>query len=150
VYIPDLTEYGYLESYLRAGLLAIGWLDADHAFPTGDAPEQVLDRLWKYIERPIAQTRGWHSCPFCATTRAIRVRRDAADHLLGDAEIRVFSNTGEAYAAPNLIHHYMETHRYLPPAPFLDAVRMGPLPGTATYEALIQGYTEYDEIDGWS
>ena len=150
MYIPDLTAYCYEESYIRAGLVAVGWLDQDHAFPRGDAPGEVRERLWKYLERPIVQTRGWHPCPWCATTRAIRVRQGETEHLLGDAEIRVFSNTGEAYAAPNLVYHYIDTHQYLPPARFLNAVLTGPLPGTATYETLIQGYTEYDEIDGWA
>jgi len=35
------------------------------------------------------------------------------------------------YVAPNLIYHYVTTHRYLPPAVFLDALRAFSLPNPA-------------------
>jgi hypothetical protein len=42
--------------------------------------------------------------------------------LLGDAEIRVPGRGGKVYAAPTLICHYIDKHRYCPPQDFLDAV----------------------------
>jgi len=38
-----------------------------------------------------------------------------------------------AYMAPALILHYIRTHRYLPPACFLEAVLDCPEPGSAEY-----------------
>jgi hypothetical protein len=38
------------------------------------------------------------------------------------AEIRVVSTSGVTYAAPALILHYVEAHKYLPPAAFVAAV----------------------------
>jgi hypothetical protein len=38
------------------------------------------------------------------------------------AEIRVASTSGVTYAAPVLILHYVEAHKYLPPAAFVATV----------------------------
>jgi hypothetical protein len=53
--------------------------------------------------------------------------------LLGSAEIRVISNTGVIYAAPNLIYHYVHAHSYAPPAGFVEAVLAGPCPPDQAY-----------------
>ncbi|WP_456044162.1 DUF7919 family protein [Streptomyces rubiginosohelvolus] len=39
----------------------------------------------------------------------------------GSAEIRVMGH-GVAYAAPELVAHYVEAHGYLPPIEFMEAV----------------------------
>jgi hypothetical protein len=41
---------------------------------------------------------------------------------LGNGEIRVPSENGIVYAAPTLICHYIDRHRYCPPNEFLMAV----------------------------
>jgi hypothetical protein len=53
--------------------------------------------------------------------------------LLGSAEIRVFSESGAIYAAPDLIYHYMVVHRYKPPDQFISALRVGPHPLSKEY-----------------
>ncbi|MCX4824617.1 hypothetical protein OG883_33135 [Streptomyces sp. NBC_01142] len=63
------------------------------------------------------QTRGYHFCPWCPARR-VGARVDGPR---GSAEIRVEGN-GVAYAAPELIAHYVEVHDYLPPADFVEAV----------------------------
>jgi hypothetical protein len=52
---------------------------------------------------------------------------------VGSAEIRVFSAAGDAYAAPNLIYHYVRTHWYKPPEEFLRAMREGARPPSSEY-----------------
>jgi hypothetical protein len=54
-------------------------------------------------------TRGLHSCTFCTLCtlpNSSFVRHDTK-LLLGSGEIRVFGATGDAFAAPNLIYHYI-------------------------------------------
>jgi hypothetical protein len=53
--------------------------------------------------------------------------------LLGSAEIRVFSNEGRIYAAPNLLFHYVCEHHYRPPKEFVQALRTGPRPPSQAY-----------------
>ena len=82
--------------------------------------------------------RGFHLCELCHGSPP-----DAALHwrggekiLLGSAEIRVFGLNGVVYAAPNMIYHYVLTHRYCPPLEFIRAVLEGPLPDSLEYAAL--------------
>ena len=63
------------------------------------------------------------------------MRRGNDELWLGSAEIRVFSNEGVTYAAPNLIYHYIVDHHYLPPEEFIRAVLEGPLPDSPEYLA---------------
>jgi hypothetical protein len=41
---------------------------------------------------------------------------------IGNAEIRVVSEAGIILSAPTLVLHYVDRHRYLPPAEFTEAV----------------------------
>ena len=54
---------------------------------------------------------GWHTCEICG-------RAD------GHGEIAL-EHAGARYVAPVLIIHYVERHHYLPPEPFLAALRDG-------------------------
>jgi hypothetical protein len=57
--------------------------------------------------------------------------------MLGYSEIRVIGPSGQSYAAPSLIYHYINQHRYKPPDVFLAALRTGPRPPSEAYfEAL--------------
>jgi len=60
---------------------------------------------------------------------------------LGNAEIWIPDGAGGIFAAPNLIVHYIETHNYLPPSEFIEAV-FNPLPedwdAAETADRLIQ------------
>jgi hypothetical protein len=66
------------------------------------------------------QTRGFHLCPWCS----MRLLRAVPACPRGSAEIRVVGD-GVAYAAPELVAHYVEAHGYLPPDPFVRAVLQG-------------------------
>lgn len=48
-------------------------------------------------------------------------------------EIRVLAKTGQWYAAPTLVHHYVTWHNYLPPQEFIDAVLSPVQIGTDDY-----------------
>ena len=109
MYFPDLSQYTYLG--LDPSVLNVGWLDAQHPFQRGKAPSQFVDRLRTLVHNSVHQTRGFHQCSFCTDPTA-----------RGSAEILVTGETGARYAAPTLILHYVEAHKYLPPAEFIAAV----------------------------
>lgn len=83
--------------------------------------------------------RGYHYCQFCpgAAEPPRVVREDmrgyeAPDVARGNGEIWLTGVDGTTFAAPVLIGHYVEDHRYLPPDGFIEAVRTGvPTPGVA-------------------
>jgi hypothetical protein len=109
VYLPDLSPYEYIG--VEPSTLTVGWLDAEHPFPAGESSTQFIDRLRTFLLAPVKQTRGFHWCPFCSNPMA-----------RSSAEIRVASTSGVTYAAPVLILHYVEAHKYLPPAAFVATV----------------------------
>jgi hypothetical protein len=131
----DFTEYCYGGgAYYVPGTVNIGWLGASLNFEQMEPNEDVLDLVWDYCKISVAQYRGIHQCEFCATTRSDVAERHGEMRLLGSAEIRVFSETGTIYAAPDLLYHYMATHRYKPPDLFISALRLGPHPFTKEFQ----------------
>lgn len=127
MYFPDLSTYEYLKG--RPAALNVGWLDPAHVFNQGDVPDGFVARLRSLARRPVNQTRGFYVCPFCDfgpaagnADRSARHRRQREADALSSAEIRVVGRDGKAYAAPVLICHYVEKHRYLPPPEFVQAV----------------------------
>jgi hypothetical protein len=68
------------------------------------------------------------------SSRSDVAERHGEMRLLGSAEIRVFSESGAIYAAPDLIYHYMAAHRYKPPEQFVSALRFGPHPFSREYQ----------------
>ena len=60
--------------------------------------------------------------------------------MLGSAEIRVVSDEGQLYAAPNLIYHYVASHNYAPPSEFVRAVLLGPCPPEDRYYELLSRF----------
>ena len=118
----------YFEDLSGELIKKVGWLEAPKPFARGEvSPSDValLERLVVHSWKPPFQANGWHDCSLCGRkegdgplTRIIEGQRT----LLGVAQIYV--PDGELmYEAPTLILHYIEKHRYLPPAPFLEAVR---------------------------
>jgi hypothetical protein len=120
----------------RGSALNVGWLDEHHAFPIRPPTERHLDLLWAHCSVLVLPTRGFHDCPFCAEQRRSLVR--AGKRLrLGSAELRVFGNEGDVFAAPNLIFHYVAEHHYAPPPEFLRALEEGRDPAGECYRALL-------------
>ena len=138
-YFPDLSDYTYRPQFHRPGTKAIGWLGAGHEFPKQEPTEEILDLLWSYCTISVAQTRGIHECEFCPRSDWYSVCRKGRRLLLGTSEIRVFSRTNEdIYAAPTLIYHYIDIHRYRPPDEFISALRQGPQPPSQEYFRLLE------------
>jgi hypothetical protein len=147
MYYPDLSPYQYLSQGGQpipggpAPALNIGWLDHHHFYPQGETPDAFIAQLWIFCQTFVNQTLGYHKCEFCQTPADhIIASSDDQEVSLGTAEIWVFGNNGRAYAAPNLIYHYVVTHHYQPPDEFIQAVLESPLPDSPEYDARASQY----------
>ncbi|MGI5402931.1 hypothetical protein ACQEVG_26465 [Streptomyces sp. CA-135486] len=126
-YFEDLTPYSYADEGMTGEptthwrgmpVVNVGWLSRRKRFPKCAPPQGLVDAL-AYLTREgrVLQTRGYHFCPWCFGW-LVGARDDCPR---GSAEIRVMGN-GVAYAAPELVAHYVKAHHYRPPAEFVRAV----------------------------
>ena len=128
MYFQDLTPYELLRRSPQENLLNIGWLSREHAFRTGDTPVDFRRVLSQLATNPINLCGGHHDCEFCEPPlRKFVFWRSpdtpSASVTEGNGEIRVPAIEGDiVYVAPQLVAHYVEVHRYLPPAAFVEAV----------------------------
>lgn len=130
-FYEDLSPYNY-EHYSKREL-NIGWLQNKYPFNTGEIPVGFINKLNLYLHSDftVFHYMGDHDCEFCNSCK------DSAC-----CEIRVVSNSGKIYAAPELIKHYIEVHNYLPPQEFIDAIMNGPAPGSPEYNDIINRLPE--------
>ena len=128
MFIEHLSPDAVLVQGARAR--AVGWLSALESYPRGEVPPGFLTKLQTLIDDgwvPALST-GPHACELCETDPAMN-----ADNVLVPTHDRI-------YAAPGMIVHHVEEHRYLPPHEFVDAVFACPLPGTDEYSNLLRGF----------
>jgi hypothetical protein len=139
-YFLDLSPYEYgLHWGGVPGAQNVGWLALGHPFKIAQPQESDLDLLWAHCKVAINATRGLHACDFCSgpSRDCFRASRSNENLMLGYSEIRVIGPSGQSYAAPSLIYHYIRDHHYRPPDSFLSALRTGPTPPSEDYfEAL--------------
>jgi hypothetical protein len=144
-YFADLTTYGFLgpwtivldpatRTYNRIShqglkVLRVGWLDPGHPFSTTKAESALLQKLERFYEYRVNQTRGVHICLLCPESKRKAKGPDANSATilrrkitLGSAEIRVPGRPGIVYACPDLVYHYISDHDYHPPDQFIEAV----------------------------
>jgi len=125
---PDLSKYSYLEESIPPGetILNVGWLDSQHDFPVGDPPDGFLEALKEMCAgNAHARTRGWHACNLPHAQQLdypCTIEVSGEKIPLGSAEIRIAAEDGAIISAPNLVLHYVDYHRYLPPDVFIEAV----------------------------
>ena len=120
MYYEDLTPYEYNSAYKG---LNVGWLDGSHEFSTGRPPKGLLDAIFKAVasgKLSRCACAGFHTCEICGTKKVVFKRR-GAEIIVGTSEIAVEYN-GETFVAPSLIYHYVRTHKYLPPEPFVSGM----------------------------
>jgi hypothetical protein len=144
-YYADLSNIGLFESPIPH-LLSIGWLEKGKPFQKGKVHLNVIEKLKhfsKYNWNPMA-TLGFHKCDFCnpkktSDTDAIKGNVPFLDTdgkkgsfelelkfidpgvAHGNGEILI-PYLGKIYCAPDMVIHYIESHDYLPPSDFLNAV----------------------------
>ena len=136
-YYPDLAPCTYFTMASFPPLIAVGWLDAAHPFPVGDPESDIVERLqilgqMKWM--PI-YFMGAHVCEFCGNDPFRGPFFGPKDFFIPGEEF--------TYAAPQGIVHYIDSHGYLPPQEFCDAVRRCPAPDTPEFFAALRR-------NGWS
>ncbi|HUS50592.1 MAG TPA: hypothetical protein VMZ91_10535 [Candidatus Paceibacterota bacterium] len=137
-YYEDLSPYNYRAHSKRE--LNIGWLQKDKEFNTGEVSKEFLEKLRVYNDSKfsIHNTRGFHICEFCKE----QISDDKIKAELSSCEIRVVGSDNKVYASPKMLIHYIESHKYLPPQEFIDAVMNGPIPGSNEYGDTIKRLPE--------
>jgi len=122
-------------------LLAVGWLESGHDYPTGVCPSRVTERLTELRAKfaaafPAFSFRGWHSCSMC----------DGGGELLRDSQINLFIPGRDVlYLATGRADHYIDFHSYVPPVAFVDALMACPDPDSAEYKAALLGLNKGQE-----
>jgi hypothetical protein len=128
MYYPDLSLQIKTPDEPHPNTRYVGWLDKQHDFTKGQVPEVFLDRLWIYCRNAVLLSFGYHGCDWCNEDFSVAATRGSEQLSLGSAEIRVLGIGAIAYAAPDLIYHYVTRHNYCPPPEFIEAVMTKPLP----------------------
>jgi hypothetical protein len=102
-------------------LRAVGWLEAPNAFETGVGPEPVVQRLRALVSQACSAHshyyfRGGMGCSWC-----LAAGLKSPGPIWSQENIFV-PGTNVVYVSPGGIVHYVESHSYLPPAEFIEAV----------------------------
>jgi hypothetical protein len=125
---PDLSPYTRdLRGGVWPNVLNVGWLDPDRPHEQGAVDRALVSKLYDVVfgsasfNAEIGVLRTPPPCMLCG--RKIVVPRDGKDFQLGRSEIWLPSkDPADYFSSPSLVPHYIEEHRYAPPAPFVDAV----------------------------
>lgn len=137
-YFPDLSPYAYGHES-QPSVVHVGWLDNVRLYPQGEVDAGLIEKIRLLASRPVELYRGKHICELCIEPpglvktygrHGIVIDPNCAwarwiDERSSNGEIRV-SRGGIIFAAPVLIVHNIEVHRYLPPKQFLQAVEEAP------------------------
>jgi hypothetical protein len=136
-WFPDLGTVTMIDS--GEHVRAVGWLSAKQPFPVGEVPTEFLGRLQQFASKwgDSVDALGWgvymglHCCELCGgSTTSGNFGVPHGDLL---------------FVAPQMISHYIEVHRYRPPAQFVTAVTESPLPGTEEYRAAVAPFRRFHE-----
>jgi hypothetical protein len=155
-YIADLNPCTYRSNGLQD--LAIGYLEHDQPYTTGQIDPEVFARLRQYtcylqpddtLDEPETYTPifpfpvayrifigslGYHICSFCCPDQDVsKIEVPGGE----SAQDYILPGNGVVYIFPRNICHYIEAHQYLPPAEFCDAVLNCPSDLEAFRQALI-------------
>lgn len=120
----DLSPCDYFPSDVQGKLVAVGWLDAEFPYPKGDVDSEFVARLVELLADPWqpAVAMGRHECPFCRFSggpATFQFKNTTVN--MGVSNVFVPAS-GAIYVAPSLILHYIDSHGYVPPERFQQAV----------------------------
>jgi hypothetical protein len=142
MYYPDLSVCTYFP-FDTDCLIAVGWLEPEYPFTTGDVPGQLVESL--HLRRrdswqPVTFL-GPHRCRFCPPLEYEDVsagnflRVEQGVHSAGNIFIPA---NDVVYVSPEGITHYIEEHGYRPPDEFIEAAIEAPLPSSPQYFELLE------------
>jgi len=125
-YIEDLSQCKYFQHPAMGAAIAVGWLEGGYPFTQGEVPPNFLQRLKEHFEN------CWQ--PFIMLGPHICSLPHALDEpeFCGHRNLIVPSSIG-AIVCPELIIHYIESHKYRPPEIFENAVISCPRVGSRAY-----------------
>jgi hypothetical protein len=126
VHIKDLDLCKYHTGPFDAGnwsvpLRAVGWLEHPEPFASGVAPPAFVPKLKTMVEQvrsaySFRSFLGFQRCSHCTAAGL-----QSPGPIWSQENIFV-PGSSVVYVAPGGIVHYVETHSYLPPAEFIEAV----------------------------
>jgi hypothetical protein len=130
MYIPDLELCRYHPGPLDADnwgvpLRAVGWLEHPRHFSQGVPPASLVPKLTSLVGQmvrafPQYRFRGVKTCSICEALGL------TSPGPVWSQENLIVPGSGEVYAAPGGIVHYVEAHSYSPPERFVRAVLVCP------------------------
>ena len=129
-YIADLSNYCYFATGPR--LRAIGWLESNQPYEIAPTGKQEIACLREHLKEPfgIVDFMGTHACTLCSS----RAPNETGELIIPSDSV--------CYVAPKMIAHYVEVHRYRPPAEFLATLLRCPPQNSAEYMARIAPFLE--------
>ena len=145
-WFADMTRYSYMSAEQDdTPALNVGWLAKNHDYPEGTVGgalthDLFVRRLQVMTKTTVRLCMGLHQCDLCEENGPF-----------GNGEIRVFTaDRATTYAAPTLVAHYVEAHRYRPPNDFVDAVFAGRVEVREPHEEgdRIARYADREPLDG--
>jgi hypothetical protein len=141
----DLTLCDYFGTMLPVNkMLAVGWLEPGHPYPTGDPGRDVYDRLQEF-----GWHRAWQPTMFCGG-HSCRLGSCRYGSFYSHKNIFIPGN-GVVYVAPEGIVHYISCHDYMPPPEFCAAVLACPSEDSPEYFAALRvsGFQVDTENPAW-
>lgn len=116
-YVQDLTPNTY-HRMQKNPAMAVGWLDREHPFTTGETSQEFKDKLFNLVTfHSVMHYRGYHECHWCPRPNPNRLGPSGNGSIVVTSPV-----TKIRYEAPVLVHHYVTEHNYLPPEDFIVAV----------------------------
>lgn len=111
MWFEDLTKCSYFAEFFPT--IAVGFLENGRSYTKGKTSLEIVQKIYEFNKTPGMYHRfcGYHECDFC----------DFVSIELGATTI-LLAYRDKVYAFPMLITHYIESHSYLPPAEFIEAV----------------------------
>lgn len=113
-YYEDLSTYQYSGPPTGLpGVYNVGWLAASNPFAPGRLDDETVARIREISEAGTGiHYFGSHSCEFCSK----------AEPAQSCMETWIRSGDVGIFASPSMLGHYVSTHAYVPPRPYLDAI----------------------------
>ncbi|MEK7724622.1 MAG: hypothetical protein AAB336_09765 [Acidobacteriota bacterium] len=111
MWYEDLSQCDYFANYFYT--IAVGFLENGKSYTKGETANEVVEKIYEFNKTSGMYYRflGYHQCDFCGF---VNIELGATTILLAYKD--------KIYAFPMLITHYIESHSYLPPAEFIEAV----------------------------
>jgi hypothetical protein len=122
-HFEDLSPFTYFGRWSDR-LVAVGWLVPEREFVTGEVSREFFDALFSMLRRPWQPfaTTGHEPCKFCRFTHGVTIIKYRGEEVSVGTNNLFVPDGNKAFVAPSLIVHYIDSHKYQPPAEFQAAV----------------------------